>query len=252
MFIGKIHYQWPFSIAFCMFTRGYIIAEFSKWSFGCNRSSMVIPGLQPSTINHSRYRRKTSKCKLDIMQTLSKCVSLAETQVGCVSTKFTVVAMPHPLPVIRYFVQNNLDCLEAWPRLLQWMLHLAVLCQAMPQQNRWSHRASGECGTHKHGWLSSFFPVGFCSALLSEKWLMNFSASANNMFNILSKTGCQEHSLERNGEEPANRARCFSKTSDLSSIQLVSWIPHDFLQVIQALLHRGSSTSGWQTVFDHQ
>ena len=80
---------------------------------------MVIPGLQPSTINHSRYRRKTSKCKLDIMQTLSKCVSLAETQVGCVSTKFTVVAMPHPLPMIRCFVQNNLDCLEAWPRLLQ-------------------------------------------------------------------------------------------------------------------------------------
>ena len=30
MFNGKIHYKWQFSIAFCRFTRGYLVSEFGR------------------------------------------------------------------------------------------------------------------------------------------------------------------------------------------------------------------------------
>ena len=37
IFNGKIHYKWPFSIAFCMFTRGYSCS--SRWKNGCLQQS---------------------------------------------------------------------------------------------------------------------------------------------------------------------------------------------------------------------
>ena len=67
IFNGKIHYKWPFSIAFCMFTRGYLplewrkIALFFKWSAVSGR---LVGGdsqaTAPQIIQHQRFSSRFS------------------------------------------------------------------------------------------------------------------------------------------------------------------------------------------------